>query len=735
MNFKDFKNEIKKQIAKYDNFEITQIGSGFVWIGKKNGKIGNWSCHYEIIKESDKLFADIHFENKRKNDFLNVAKLVYEENPHHKKGVRLNQNGFIIEEESIGKCFGLFAEADSKIGSELEIIENELYNQAIDNLISEYKNLLFANPQLAIIDEIYKWELIEKCQKADTKTLINEVKKSNLVYASNVGTMYTALLKEVPETATKIIEDLISENQNLQERIENYQQSLIKVCEERNLQKVCVKDERTALTFLTCKYPEKYTFFKPSVYDSLCERLELSKSSGFVRVFHYISIIEDIASKIVVDNDLTSKLKEYLGSHQFYGKLIAQTLLWVCLPSKDDTEENCIMNEALSENLADLLKQTHNLILHGAPGTGKTHLAREIAKEMDAEVGFVQFHPSYDYTDFVEGLRPINDDNGGQIGFVRKDGVFKKFCKKVIKETVMDFLFSACNDKRNIKAYREEGYGNYQDQYTFSIKSINEDDNCIKIQPIGDIHGAMLKEIDLKIPYLFSLVCSRKTIKTKGDVKTFFQDIPEHSELYYFTLLGEIKKTEKKPFVFIIDEINRGEISKIFGELFFSIDPGYRGKDGLIQTQYQNLVPEGDTFSEGFYVPENVYIIGTMNDIDRNVESMDFAFRRRFTFNEIKATDTQQDILAGLDDSIREEAINRMNSLNDAISNIEGLSSAYHIGGAYFLKLKDFEVSAEEKFAQLWNYHLEGLLREYLRGMEDSESKLEDLKKAYNLDE
>lgn len=401
-----------------------------------------------------------------------------------------------------------------------------------------------------------------------------------------------------------------------------------------------------------------------------------------------------------------------------------------------ELEKQKIENQSLAEKLEKLLKHTHNLILHGAPGTGKTHLAREIADGMGAEVGFVQFHPSYDYTDFVEGLRPINDGNGGQIGFERKDGVFKKFCKKVVKETVMDFLSSACNDKRNIKAYREEGYDNYKDQYTFSIKSINEDDNYIKIQPIGEIHGTLLREIDLKIPYLISLICSYKTIKTKGDVKTIFQDIPEHSELYYFTLLCEIKKAENKPFAFIIDEINRGEMSKIFGELFFSIDPGYRGTDGLVQTQYQNLVPEDDAFSEGFYVPENVYIIGTMNDIDRNVESMDFAFRRRFTFKEIKANDTQGQILSSLDDSIRQEAINRMDSLNKAIwdvenkTGIEGLSSSYHIGGAYFLKLKDLN----NDFTQLWDCHLEGLLREYLRGMEDSETKLEDLKKAYNLE-
>ncbi len=85
--------------------------------------------------------------------------------------------------------------------------------------------------------------------------------------------------------------------------------------------------------------------------------------------------------------------------------------------------------------------------------------------------------------------------------------------------------------------------------------------------------------------------------------------------------------------MFIIDEINRGEISKIFGDLFFSIGPGYRGPSGRVMTQYQNLVKDDDdAFKDGFYIPENVFIIGTMNDIDRSVESMDFAFRRRFAF-------------------------------------------------------------------------------------------------------
>jgi 5-methylcytosine-specific restriction endonuclease McrBC GTP-binding regulatory subunit McrB len=187
----------------------------------------------------------------------------------------------------------------------------------------------------------------------------------------------------------------------------------------------------------------------------------------------------------------------------------------------------------------------------------------------------------------------------------------------------------------------------------------------------------------------------------------------------------EIIKQEKKNFVFIIDEINRGEVAKIFGELFYCIDPGYRGEKGRIATQYQNLVTSGE-FQKGFFIPENVYIIGTMNDIDRSVESMDFAFRRRFSWIEVKAEDTQCMLDAELDKDLAEEAKRRMGNLNVEISKIEDLNDAYHIGASYFLKLKNYGGD----FGKLWDYHIKGILQEYLRG--NPNGKLEDLKAAYD---
>ncbi|MBR4620068.1 MAG: AAA family ATPase [Salinivirgaceae bacterium] len=204
-------------------------------------------------------------------------------------------------------------------------------------------------------------------------------------------------------------------------------------------------------------------------------------------------------------------------------------------------------------------------------------------------------------------------------------------------------------------------------------------------------------------------------------------------------------KKEERKFVFIIDEINRGEINKIFGELFFSIDPGYRGEKGRVQTQYQNMVEDGDAFKKGFFVPENVYIIGTMNDIDRSVESMDFAFRRRFAFKEVTAKETQTmldsddawkdetGVSQKPENNVIDEIKARMNSLNAAIEEIEGLSSAYHIGASYFLKLANYKGKNDSyNYDELWIYHLEGLLREYLRGMPNAEDNIIKLHNAYN---
>ena len=419
-----------------------------------------------------------------------------------------------------------------------------------------------------------------------------------------------------------------------------------------------------------------------------------------------------------------------------------------------------------------LLEKTKNLILTGAPGTGKTYLAKQIATAMGCtkdEIGFVQFHPSYDYTDFVEGLRPVSKDNCDNIGFERKDGVFKEFCKKTIGvknkkqknipltpangtsfEVVYESLLHDVKRGAITTYYRKskpgklsydggriryendktESESNMKLMYDYYVKNqiwdLSEYEKGDFEKLISQLTEGKTNTLDY-VEYgwtLQQLLNRAKEFLNKGNKEIVVDDPIDSDEV-------EINEVTK-PFVFIIDEINRGEISKIFGELFFSIDPGYRGEKGRVKTQYQNLLEQGDLFSDGFFVPENVYIIGTMNDIDRSVESMDFAFRRRFAFAEVKAEDNVGMLDALEELGLKDDAINRMNRLNSAISKIEGLSSAYHIGASYFLKLKDY---GDDCWEALWNYHLEGLLREYLRGMPNMDELMEKLENAYWRDE
>ena len=429
--------------------------------------------------------------------------------------------------------------------------------------------------------------------------------------------------------------------------------------------------------------------------------------------------------------------------------------------NQNDTEYDNLVNK-----LKILLEKNHNIILTGAPGTGKTYLAKKIAESMgcsENEIGFVQFHPSYDYTDFVEGLRPIEKD--GNIGFERKDGVFKEFCKKAIFEKykktipltkVSDNLFETVYQSLidDIKQGKKTCLTSpCKQQSTYSIEL---DDNIICFYK--DKRRAQKNYLKILFNYFINNntydLSYEKTnygkdfydnlIKINGGASsieyivhaTTVQELLKRAKLYINSNnsnkeenIDDTLSISPKNFVFIIDEINRGEISKIFGELFYSIDPGYRGKSDITLplSQYHNLIPEGDIFKDGFYVPDNVYIIGTMNDIDRSVESMDFAFRRRFAFIEIKAED-RLSMLDELNESLKKNATNRLINLNKAISQIDGLSPAYHIGASYFLKLNNYEGN----FELLWEYHIEGLLREYMRGMRNVDDKIKELKKAYD---
>jgi len=394
-----------------------------------------------------------------------------------------------------------------------------------------------------------------------------------------------------------------------------------------------------------------------------------------------------------------------------------------------------IVMESKYQKYIDLLETNKNLILTGAPGTGKTFMAKAIAEEMNAEMGFVQFHPSYDYTDFVEGLRPKNDEKGN-VGFERRDGVFKEFCKRALQriqisafDRAYDELFDAIKNST---------------VQTIPLKS-GKQSTLLSVSQDGAIKWVSAKNdsVDVnsvskpRLRRLFEVYNSIEKLLNIGNVNEEIRGIIGGcNTTYYWAILYEVLKRIRQKSglcVFIIDEINRGEISKIFGELFFSIDPGYRGEKGKVNTQYQNMIEEGDVFKDGFYVPDNVYIIGTMNDIDRSVESMDFAMRRRFAWQEVTAEESYTNMIENDPEfvHVKDEIKQRMFSLNKAIAETEGLDEAYQIGAAYFRKILDYQDKANP-FDCLWENHLKGLLFEYLRGNRRAKELLKKLHDAYN---
>ena len=434
---------------------------------------------------------------------------------------------------------------------------------------------------------------------------------------------------------------------------------------------------------------------------------------------------------------------------------------------KDEQEEQEATAEAAAQEelvqqfkgyqnpFSSMLIGSKNLIFRGAPGTGKSYLAKEIAadiisngyyekftqlsEEQRKQVEFVQFHPSYDYSNFVEGLRPkVNDD--GTMGFELQDGIFKKFIARARKnyedsqksEEAIEREVSVQESMTDFFSGIELGVDTFKtiNGNEFTITSVDE--SHINISIPGN---ATVNKLALNVDEIRRMLESDVKFTKIKDITAFFgKTFATQAYSYDFAIYKAIKskkassakvktgQAELKKYIFIIDEINRGEISKIFGELFFAIDPGYRGRAGEISTQYANLHADPD---EKFYIPENVYIIGTMNDIDRSVDNFDFAMRRRFRFVELRA-DERLEMLANLEDEeLEAEAIRRMSALNREIAAVEDLNENYQIGASYFLKLKTLT------FDQLWTDYLHPLLQEYIQGMYDEESIMNRLAKAY----
>ncbi|MGL2987568.1 AAA family ATPase [Flavobacterium sp. RSSA_27] len=364
-----------------------------------------------------------------------------------------------------------------------------------------------------------------------------------------------------------------------------------------------------------------------------------------------------------------------------------------------------------------------NTIFYGPPGTGKTYntilRAAEIVENRKIDsydealnifkdnlhnrIEFITFHQNYSYEDFIQGLRP-ETDNKSSLTFDKKDGVFKKIAEKALEniklsekapeELSNEALFDNALEK--FKEVVEENDSNYPINETAYIIEVEVDAFRYTADKwTNHANGLRMKFSDLKEFY-------KNGVKSRKDVKQLnnISGLASQHATYYFLVYEKIikllpkkidalVKVEKKNFVIIIDEINRANISRVFGELITLIEPDKRS-NGAIPLEAR--LPSGDSF----IVPSNLYIIGTMNTADKSIALLDIALRRRFEFEsmyplyEINGSEIfDKEILLNINDQI-----------------IKSKGHDFQIGHAYFM-------GENEDLIQRMNKKVIPLLLEY----------------------
>ena len=556
--------------------------------------------------------------------------------------------------------------------------------------------------------EEYKWDLLDRSEGKDVLAVFDGLRGENVIDNPRTDSVIKYLVENEADKTRVCCQHLTDESVPLNERLVAFKSEIKALCPSK--WKNTANDERTASGLLTCVYPETYTFYKDEIYQNICDYFGYTSRKAGKKYEHFMELVNGFV-KSYGEEIQQIMLNEIKGFKNKPLNLAVQTLFWCMkdymkeeLKNKMTTETNNSSKGTWYDDVVRTWERRKNIVLYGAPGTGKTYDVPELAVRLcnpafmaaepsreeivsrynqlktEKRIAFTTFHQSLDYEDWIEGLRPVVNENS-QVTYKIVSGIFKELCEEaerpVDKDKQVDISDNAviwkvslqgtgdndvrreCMENNHIRI-GWDGYGPViSDETDWSIyngegKQIL--DAYINKMKIGDIVMSCYSSQTIDAigvvggDYEFddSLPDYKRVRRVNWLVKNINENIVEMNDGKTMTLgtvyrlnsitLDNVKsilekyntssKMEEndKAYVMVIDELNRGNVSKVFGELITLLEADKR--KGRINAE-SVVLPYS---KKGFHIPNNVYLIATMNTADRSLGSLDYAIRRRFAF-------------------------------------------------------------------------------------------------------
>ena len=649
--------------------------------------------------------------------------------------------------------------------------------------------------------EEYKWDLLDRSEGKDVLAVFDGLRGENVIDNPRTDTVIKYLVDNKADKTRVCCQHLIDESVPLNERLAAFKSEIKALCPSK--WKNTANDERTASALLTCVYPETYTFYKDEIYKNICDYFGYTSRKAGKKYKHFLELINGFV-KSYGEEIQQIMLNEIKGFKNKPLNLAVQTLFWCMkdymkedLKNKMTTDTNNSSKGTWYDDVVRTWERRKNVVLYGAPGTGKTYDVPELAVRLcdpafmaaepsreeivsrynqlktEKRIAFTTFHQSLDYEDWIEGLRPVVNENN-QVTYEIESGIFKKLCEEaerpVVKDKQVGIADNAvvwkvslagtgdndvrreCMENSHIRI-GWDGYGpvisdetdwsvyngegkQILDAYINKMKIGDIVMSCYSSQTIDAI-GVVVGDYEFedKFPNY------KRVRRVNWLVKNINENIVEMNDGKTMTLgtvyrlnsitLDNVKsilekyntssKMEEndKAYVMVIDELNRGNVSKVFGELITLLEADKR--KGRINAE-SVVLPYS---KKAFHIPNNVYLIATMNTADRSLGSLDYAIRRRFAFISEKPFGLEVD---GFDEDLFEKVsslfVKNFDDYKESgwdqtmkLEPADTLSEEYKpedvwIGHSYFL-MQDEE--GEDNTSNRLLYEIIPLLEEYVR--------------------